>query len=245
MESHFTWVSWIFGHALDQTVTSTLVMLAIVAWAIVALRQVQAVRDPVVPDANLSARTLAEMFVEWFQDFAGGVLGDKARRYVPIYGTFFLFILCANLSGLIPGFSPPTSNFNIAFALGVTSFVLYNFFAFQQKGVGYLKHFLGPLWWLIPLMLPLELIDNFVRPASLALRLFGNMTGDHVVIGIFTDLTKVVIPVIFLCLGSFVSLVQAFVFSILSMVYLSLALADHDHDHDHEHGHGHAEGHAH
>jgi len=94
-------------------------------------------------------------------------------------------------------------------------------------------------------MLPLELIDNFVRPASLALRLFGNMTGDHVVIGIFTDLTKVVIPVIFLCLGSFVSLVQAFVFSILSMVYLSLALADHDHDHDHEHGHGHAEGHAH
>ncbi len=233
MEAHFTWVSMIFGHALDQTVTATLVMLAIVAWALVGLRQMQAVADPVVPESTLTVRNAVEIFVEWFIGFAEGILGPKARQFVPIYGTFFLFILIANLSGLIPGFSPPTSNFNIAFALGVSSFLLYNYFGFAEKGVGYLKHFLGPIPWMVFLMLPLELIDNFVRPASLALRLFGNMTGDHVVLGIFTDLTKVVIPVIFLALGTFVSMVQAFVFTILSMVYLSLALADHDHDHGH------------
>lgn len=239
MEAHFTWVSWIFGHALDQTVTATLVMLAIVAWAIVGLRQMQAVSDPVVPEATLTARNALEIFVEWFVGFAEGVLGPKARQFVPIYGTFFLFILLANLSGLIPGFLPPTSNFNIAFALGISSFLLYNYLGFAEKGVGYFKHFLGPIPWMVFLMLPLELIDNFVRPASLALRLFGNMTGDHVVLSIFTDLTKIGIPVVFLALGTFVSMVQAFVFTILSMVYLSLVLADHGHDQDH----GHAEHH--
>ncbi len=238
MEAHFTWVSWVFGHALDQTVTATLVMLAIVAWAFVGLRQMQAVSDPVMPEDRLTARTALEIFVEWFVGFTEGILGSQARRFVPIYGTFFLFILMANLSGLIPGFSPPTSNFNIAFALGVSSFLLYNYFGFAEHGAGYLKHFLGPIPWMVFLMLPLELIDNFVRPASLALRLFGNMTGDHVVLGIFTDLTKVGIPVIFLALGTFVSMVQAFVFTILSLVYLSLALAGHDHDE--EHGHAHA-----
>lgn len=239
MEHHFTWVSSIFGHALDHTVTATLVILAIIAWALVGLRQMQAVRDPVLPEATLTARNLLEIFVEWFIGFAESVLGPEGRRYVAVYGSFFLFIWFANLSGLIPGFTPPTGNFNVAFALGVTSFFLYNYFGIQKKGLGYFKHFLGPIPWLVFLMLPLELIDNLVRPASLALRLFGNMTGDHVVLGIFTDLTKVVIPVVFYALGAFVSTIQAFVFTILSMVYLSLALADHDHDH----GHAHAEHH--
>ena len=160
---------------------------------------------------------------------AEGVLGDRAQKYVHLYGSFFLFILIANLSGLLPGFSPPTSNFNVTLALGVLSFVAYNFYAFQEQGLAYLKHFVGPIWWLGILMVPLELIDNFVRPFSLSLRLFGNMTGDHVVLEIFTDLTKVVIPVVFYALGAFVSLVQAFVFTLLSMVYVSLAVAHDEH----------------
>lgn len=230
---HFTWLSWLTGHQLpDHTLTATLVVLGLLAWGLVAARQLKAAADPVVPDATLTARNSMEIFLEWFIDFSQGILGHKARKYLSVYATFFLFILAANLTGLIPGFSPPTSNFNITFALGVLSFFLYNFFAFQQKGAAYLKHFLGPIWWLAILMLPLELIDNFVRPVSLALRLFGNMTGDHLVIGIFTDLTKLVIPVLFLMLGSFVSLIQAFVFTILSLVYLALALEEHgEHSH--------------
>lgn len=242
---HFSWTSLLVGHHWDATATASLVMLALVAWAFVGLRQLQAAADPVVPDGTLTARNSLEIFVEWFIGFAQSVLGDKARRYISVYGSFFLFILCANLLGLFPGFSPPTSNFNIALGLGISSFLVYNAFGFQDKGLSYVKHFFGPVWWLAPLMLPLELIDNCVRPASLALRLFGNMTGDHLVLGIFTDLTKIGIPVAFLALGAFVSLIQAFVFTILSMVYLSLAIADHDHGHGDDHGHGHGAEHAH
>lgn len=234
MEPHFTWVSSIVGHGLDATVTATLVAAAIVAWAFVALRQQQAVTDPVVPEATLTARNLAEIFVEWFVGFAKSVIGQKAVPFVPMYGTFFVFILIANLSGLIPGVSPPTGSFSITFALAVASFCLYNYYGVRELGPSYFKHFLGPIWWLIPLMLPLELIDNLVRPVSLSLRLLGNMTGDHMVLGIFTDLTKLGVPVVFLALGTFVSMVQAFVFTMLSMVYLSLALADHS---DEEHAH--------
>jgi len=215
----------------DHTATATLVILAVLTWALVARRQMQAASDAVVPDGTLTARNSMEIFVEWFVGFIEGLLGPKGRRFLHIYATFFLFILVANLVGLVPGFVPPTSNFNVTFALGVSSFVIYNYLGFREHGLGYLKHFVGPIWWLAFLMLPLELIDNFVRPVSLALRLFGNMTGDHLVLEIFTDLTKIGVPVIFYALGAFVSLIQAFVFTILSIIYLSLAIAHHG---DHE-----------
>ncbi len=230
MEHAFTWVSVIPGLNLlpAHTATATLVILALLVWAAVGLRQLRATADPVVPDATLTARNSLEIFVEWFVGFIEGILGHKGRGYVHVYATFFLFILAANLIGLLPGFAPPTSDFNVTFALGVTSFLVYNYYGLRAKGVGYLKHFLGPIWWLAFLMLPLELIDNLVRPVSLALRLFGNMTGDHLVLEIFTGLTKVVIPVVFYALGAFVSLIQAFVFTILSIIYLSLALEEHE-----------------
>lgn len=238
MEHGFMWVSVIPGlkELRPHTATAMLVIAALLVWALVGLRQLRAAADPVVPDGTLTARNALEMFVEWFVGFIEGILGHKGRHYVHVYGTFFLFILMANLVGLLPGFSPPTSDFNVTFALGVMSFLVYNYYGLRAKGLGYLKHFLGPIWWLAFLMLPLELIDNFVRPVSLALRLFGNMTGDHMVLGIFTELTKVGIPVIFYALGAFVSLIQAFVFTILSIIYLSLAIAEHDDHGEHEHG---------
>ena len=238
MEHPFTWVSVIPGLNLlpDHTATASLVIAALLVWALVARQQLRAASDPLVPDGTLTARNTLEIFVEWFVGFIEGLLGHKGRGFVHVYATFFLFILAANLTGLLPGFVPPTSDFNVTFALGLMSFLLYNYYGFRAKGVGYLKHFLGPIWWLAFLMLPLELIDNFVRPLSLALRLFGNMTGDHLVLEIFTDLTKVVVPVIFYALGAFVSLIQAFVFTILSIIYLSLALEEHE-DHGHEGAH--------
>lgn len=230
MEHSFSWVSVLPGLKLlpSHTATATLVIAALLVWAVVARRQMQAAVDPVVPDATLTARNTLEIFVEWFVGFIEGLLGHKGRGYLHVYATFFLFILAANLIGLIPGFTPPTSNFNVTFALGVTSFCVYNYYGLQAKGVGYLKHFLGPIWWLAVLMLPLELIDNLVRPLSLALRLFGNMTGDHLVLEIFSDLTKLIVPVVFYALGAFVSLIQAFVFTILSIIYLALALEEHE-----------------
>ena len=231
MEHHpFTWVSVIPGLNLipGHIATSLIIICLLIYFASKAKQQREAALDPNIPDDSLTLRNIAELLTEAVSSMAQGVLGHGANRYVHLYGTFFLFILAANLCGLIPGFGPPTSNFNVTLALGVLSFVAYNFYGFQQNGVGYLKHFVGPIWWLGILMVPLELIDNFVRPFSLGLRLFGNMTGDHVVLEIFTDLTKVGIPVLFYVLGAFVSLVQAFVFTLLSMVYVSLATA-HEH----------------
>ncbi len=232
MEHHiFLWVEHIPGLSLlpGHIATSLIVSVALILFAYMAKRQLAAADDVAIPDDSLTCRNMAELLTQGISDMAEGVLGDRAQKYVHLYGSFFLFILIANLSGLLPGFSPPTSNFNVTLALGVLSFVAYNFYAFQEQGLAYLKHFVGPIWWLGILMVPLELIDNFVRPFSLSLRLFGNMTGDHVVLEIFTDLTKVVIPVVFYALGAFVSLVQAFVFTLLSMVYVSLAVAHDEH----------------
>ncbi len=224
------WVEIIPG--IDQlpghTVQATLVIVVLVVFALLARRQLVAAAaagTAMVPDDRLTLRNMAELFVGGVASLTEGVLGKAGYRYVPLFGSFFIFILIANLMGLVPGFSPPTSNFNITFGLGVASFLTYNAIGIRAQGlVNYLKHFVGPIWWLGVLMVPLELIDNLVRPLSLSLRLFGNMMGDHLVLEIFTDLTKLVVPVLFYFLGAFVSLIQAFVFTLLSVIYVSLAV---------------------
>ena len=156
---------------------------------------------------------------------------SENRKYLPFVGTIFIYILFSNLLGLIPGFSMPTDSilFNLGIALVV--FVLYNYWGIREVGaVAYFKHLLGPIWWIAPLLLVIEIISHIVRPISLSLRLFGNMTGDHIVLAVFTDLTKYVFPVIFYGLGTFVCLMQAFVFTLLTMIYIRFAVA-HDEDH--------------
>jgi len=191
---------------------------------------------------------MAELLVGGIDSMVTSVLSDRGKPYIALFGSYFLFIFVCNLMGLVPGFVPATGNFNITFALGVFSFFAFTIIGIRTQGIGnYIKHFAGPVWWLAWLMIPLEIIDNLVRPLSLGMRLFGNMTGDHLVLEIFTDLTKLIIPVIFYFLGAFVSLIQAFVFTLLSTVYVSLAMghAHDEHDNGHDDGHAHAHGHAH
>lgn len=240
-EHGFTWMQVIPGlNALpDHVATAGVVTAGLIGTAYLARRQLARAADVAVPDATLTARNFMEIFVEQFAALAEGIIGPKGRQYLPLYGALFLFILVNNLVGLIPGFSPATSNVNTTLGLGLLSFVMYNVYGFQEHGIGYLKHFLGPIWWLVFLMLPLEIIDNILRPLTLNLRLLMNMFADHLVLDIFTDLTKVIVPVVFYMLGTFVCVIQAFVFTLLSMVYVSLATASHAHDE--EHGHGGAE----
>ena len=113
-------------------------------------------------------------------------------------------------------------------SVNISAFVGYNFYGFKEHGIGYIKQFMGPLLWLAPLMLPIELISHFIRPLSLGLRLQANMMGDHIVLGIFTELVPLFVPVIFYGLGLFVCVVQAFVFTLLTMIYVSMAIS-HDH----------------
>ena len=234
----FTWLSLIPGinELPDHSATAALVAALILSTAYVARRQIAAARDPAIPDATFTARNIMEIFVENFTGLVEGVVGRDADLYAPFYGALFLFILICNLIGLIPGFVPPTSNVNTTLGLGITSFIVYNYFGFRAHGLSYLKHFMGPIWWLVILMLPLELIDNFLRPITLNLRLMMNMFADHLVLDIFTDLTRLIVPVVFYMLGTFVSVIQAFVFTLLSMVYVALAVGGHE-EHEHEDAH--------
>lgn len=236
-EHGFTWVSVIPGlNALpDHSATAVVIAVFMLGTALVARRQLATAADPAVPDGTFTARNLLEIFIEKFNGLVEGVVGRDAQVYTPFYGALFLFILCCNLIGLIPGFAPPTSNVNTTLGLGIVSFIVYNYYGFRVHGIAYLKHFVGPIWWLVVLMLPLELIDNFLRPITLNLRLMMNMFADHLVLDIFTDLTRIVVPVVFYALGAFVSVIQAFVFALLSLVYVSLAVGGHDE----EQGHGH------
>jgi F-type H+-transporting ATPase subunit a len=232
----FTWPSAIpiLNWLPDHTATALLVVVAMLTWASVAGKQIAAANDAVIPDDRFSLRNLFEIYLEGFQTMLiEPVLGDRGRIYLPFYASLFLFILINNLVGLIPGFSPATSNVNTTLGLGLLSFVMYNYYGFKESGSGYLKHFLGPVIWMAPLMGTLEIIDHLIRPVTLNLRLMMNMFADHLVLDIFTNLTYIIIPVVFLALGTFVSIVQAYVFTLLSLVYVGMATTHHD-----DHGHG-------
>jgi ATP synthase subunit 6 len=131
-------------------------------------------------------RNVGEVLTEFISNLAESVIGHDGPKYVPLFASLFLFILVSNLIGLIPGFTPPTDNFNVTLALGVVSFVAYNYYGLQAHGVSYLKQFMGPLLLLAPLMIVVELFSHLFRPASLAIRLYGNMFADHLLLGIFT-----------------------------------------------------------
>ncbi|MCC6763303.1 MAG: F0F1 ATP synthase subunit A [Deltaproteobacteria bacterium] len=230
MEHGFAWVQHVPGLALlePHTATALLVMVGLLLFALRARQQLVSATDVVVPDQGFSARNLAEVITEFITNLAESVIGHDGPKYVPLFASLFVFILASNLIGLIPGFTPPTDNFNVTLALGVVAFVAYNYYGLRAHGVAYLKQFVGPLLLLAPLMIVVEMFSHLFRPASLAIRLYGNMFADHLLLGIFTDLTKVLIPVVFYVLGTFVSLVQALVFTLLTMVYVGLAIS-HDH----------------
>ena len=230
MDHGFSWMHQIPGLAMLEvhTATALLVMLGLVIFALRARQQLAAATDPVVPDAGFTARSVGEAVTEFISNLAESVIGHDGPKYVPLFGSLFLFVLAANLIGLIPGFTPPTDNFNTTLALGVVSFVAYNYYGVQAQGAVYLKQFMGPMLLLAPIMVVVEVFSHAFRPLSLAIRLYGNMFADHLLLGIFTDLTKLLIPVIFYLLGTFVCLVQALVFTLLSIVYVGLAIR-HDH----------------
>lgn len=177
------------------------------------------------PQGRVTLSFLMELSVGGMLSFFDGIIENKARRYFFLLGTFSLFILGSNLIGLVPGFSPPTDQLNVTVPLALVIFFAAHYLGIRHHGFAYFKRFLGPIWWLIPLMLPLELISHLVRPVSLSVRLFGNMTADHMVVAAFsTYVLALFLPIPFMGLGVFVSCVQTFVFVLLASVYFREAL---------------------
>lgn len=186
--------------------------------------------DAIVPPSKFNLRNLMEMFTDAVLDIATGVMGpENARRYLPLVGTLAFFIFFSNCLALIPGFIPPTATLKTNVALALTVFFLTHAFGVRQHGLGYFKHFLGPVWYLAWLMLPIEIVSHLARPLSLSLRLLGNMAADHKVVSSFFVLVPVLLPVPFLILGVLVAIVQTLVFCLLTMVYIQGAVAHEEH----------------
>jgi F-type H+-transporting ATPase subunit a len=183
-----------------------------------------------VPPPRFGLRNLFEMLADTIYGLMVSVMGEKeARRYLPLVGTLFVFILFSNLLSLIPGFIPPTDTLKTNLGLSVMVFLLTHIFGVRAHGIKYFKHFLGPFLPLAPLMLPIELISHVARPVSLAMRLLGNISADHAVVLAFFAVIPFLVPVPFLVMGVFVSVVQAVVFSLLTTVYISTAVAHEEH----------------
>jgi F-type H+-transporting ATPase subunit a len=235
MEHPFTWYSSLHPFLpyplslLGETnFTALVVMLLLLLLALRFRRSVLQAKDPAVPEERLSVRNVVEFLVEIIIGLSDGILGKKGRKYVPLFGSLFLFILISNFFGLIPGFTPPTSDFFSNLGMGLIVFFAYHYFGVREHGPRYFKQFIGPVLFLAPLFIVIEMFSHGFRPISLSIRLYGNMFGDHLVLEIFSNLTKVVVPVIFYLLGTLVSVIQAAVFTILTVIYVAMAIS-HEH----------------
>ncbi len=227
MGEQFTWASLIPGLSSLPPHVSNAIIVSVILLVIVFLGYSQHKRkeDEILPDEKLTFRNVLELMVETISGLVEDTMGPRGKEFMLIIGTLGLFILFNNLSGLVPGFLPATDNVNTTFACSLTVFVLTHYYGIREHGLKYVKHFMGPIWWLAPIMIPIEVIGHLSRPLSLGLRLFGNIMGDHLVTGIFFMLIPLVIPLVGMFLGAFVALVQTFVFVLLSMAYFSGAVA--------------------
>lgn len=188
-------------------------------------------KNVTIPDKGITVRNIVESLGQMMYSTAKSVMGEEsARRYYTYVIFCFCFILINNLLGILPGSMSPNQNLNTTLALGIFTFLYFNIQGIRAVGfVNYMKHFAGPMPALAILIFPIEIISISVRPLSLALRLRGNMDGDHLILGIFSELVPYIVPIPFYGMGIFVGFLQAFVFSLLTMIYIGMATAHHDH----------------
>lgn len=238
-ENYISGVSHDNLHIIGATFVVILLVLAVVF----VYPRLRLAKQNLIPSSKVGIKNIFELLVEMLAGLADDIIGHGSRKYLPFVGTIFFFMFFSNLLGLIPGFLPPTENWATGAAVAIIVFITYNFFGFQAHGPAYLKHFIAPIslagvknffaWFLI--MIPLlafqvlfstiELISNFLRPITLSIRLFVNISADHKVLEAFSGLAPYVVPLPFMAMGIFVSFMQAFIFTLLTMVYISMAVA--------------------
>lgn len=218
--------------SISHVISSVAVFAVIIVLSLIAMRKYRTKEEAVIPEGHITIRNLFEATFDYILETMASIMGEEhARRFFPFIATLAVFILMSNLLGLIPGFSPPTDNLNMNLAMGFSTLIVYMTAGFMEHGLGYLKHFLGPSLVVAPIMLIIELMENlFIYPVSLALRLTGNITGDHMVLAQFGDLTTsmigvpFLIPVPFYFLGILIAVVQTIIFCVLSVVYITLSV---------------------
>jgi F-type H+-transporting ATPase subunit a len=206
-----------FAKAYPHVIYSWVVMIILISVSLLAVKSLS-----LIPGKT---QNLFEIIISGIENFMIDITGEEGRWFLPIVATVFIYIFISNLIGLVPGFFPPTASINTTLSCALVVFSITHFIGVKYHGVKYIKHFLGPVWWMIPIILPIEIIGHFARILSLTFRLFGNMMGHELVLGILFMLAGAFLaPLPIMALGIFVALVQAFVFFLLSIMYFSGAM---------------------
>jgi F-type H+-transporting ATPase subunit a len=169
---------------------------------------------------------VAEMMHEFVSNQSESIIGHGYERFTSFVTALFLFILLSNLIGLIPGLESPTANVVVPLGCALMTFVYYHYHGIRMNGFGYIKQFLGPVWWMSWLLLPVEIISHLARILSLTVRLYANMFAGDLLTLVFFSMIPIGIPLVFLGLHLGVAVIQAYVFMTLAMIYLSLAVAE-------------------
>ena len=203
-----------------------IVMELLVVAILMALAAV--VKSSLSPDKPGKLQHVFELIYGFIKTQASEVGIHHPEKYSAFFGTLFIFVAAMNLIGIIPIFESPTMEVSVAAGLAVCTWVYYHVQGFRELGPGYLKQFMGPILLLFWLMIPIELIGHFARMLSLSVRLYGNMFAGEQITTVFISLTKLGIPVVFMALHVFVAFLQAYVFSLLTMIYVSMAIS-HEH----------------
>ena len=206
-----------FAHEGTHIIYSWFVMLVLITCGVIAAKSLSLVPSKM--------QNLFEIVIGGIEDFMVENVGEESRWFFPLAATIFLYIFVSNLIGIVPGLFPPTANINTTLGCALVVFVFTHYIGVKYHGIKYIKHFLGPVWWLAPLIFLIELIGHFARILSLTFRLFGNMMGHEIVLGILFGLAGLFLaPLPIMGLGIFVAFVQAFVFFLLSIIYFSGAM---------------------
>lgn len=206
-----------FAHAYPHVIYSWVVMILLITFGAIAAKSIS-----MIPG---KAQNVFELIISGIENFMIDVTGEEGRWLFPLVATVFIYIFSCNLIGLVPGFFPPTASLNTTASCALTVVIFTHIIGVKYHGIKYIKHFCGPVWWMIPIVLPIEIIGHLARILSLSFRLFGNMMGHELVLAILFGLAGLFFaPLPIMALGIFVALVQAFVFFLLSMMYFTGAM---------------------
>ncbi len=206
-----------FAHAYVHVIYSWVIMILLITLGAIAAKSVK-----MIPSKG---QNVFEIIISGMEDFMISVTGEQGRWLFPLAATVFIYIATCNLIGLVPGFFPPTASLNTTASCALTVVIFTHLIGLKYHGLKYIKHFLGPVWWMIPIIFPIEVIGHVARILSLSFRLFGNMMGHELVLGILLALAGLFFaPLPLMALGIFVAMVQAFVFFLLSIMYFTGAM---------------------
>ncbi|HSO67919.1 MAG TPA: F0F1 ATP synthase subunit A [Desulfatirhabdiaceae bacterium] len=206
-----------FAHAYPHVIYSWVVMILLIVLGILGAKGIS-----LIPTKG---QNVFEILISGIEDFMIDVTGEEGRWLFPLAATIFIYIFSCNLIGLVPGFFPPTASLNTTLSCALTVVVFTHIIGVKYHGAKYIKHFMGPVWWMVPIIFPIEVIGHVARILSLTFRLFGNMMGHELVLGILFALAGAFFaPLPIMALGIFVALVQAFVFFLLSIMYFTGAM---------------------